>query len=396
MTHGLRLVVTGCISLLALQAFGGERKVKIAGFGTKSGVFKSFGTNSEAVLSAAIAEINSQGGIKLADGTKAKIETAFLDDRCAPEEGISVIRRLASEDWLLAIGPSCSNVCESVFGTLQKKVDDASDTGLQFPIFTDTAIKGGLAKMSEWAFRNTPSEPLMYEALFKWLHEKHPDVKKVYGGVEENFLHSNVGWYKVMKDQATKAGFEVIGEQKWLLDDTSFTSQVREWKKVAPDAIAISAHPFTMCGVLREMRRQQVKPKLVIGLTSSSTLELLNGCPAESEGVIIPTSFAPITKGAQHVADATEKYKGHADLHSAAVWENVVALKTALEQAGIEAKPDSVQKDRRRIRDALAKLTEIDGLLGKVARTPERESTKPFVFVQAKHKTWNVIYDPRK
>jgi branched-chain amino acid transport system substrate-binding protein len=283
-----------------------------------------------------------------------------------------------------------------VYGTLQKKVDDASDTGVQFPIFTDTAIKGGLAKISEWSFRNTPSEAMMYEALFKWLHEKHPDVKKVYGGVEENFLHSNAGWYKVMKDQATKAGFEVVGEEKWLLDDTTFTTQVRQWKKAAPDAIAISAHPFTMCGVLREMRRQQVKPKLLIGLTSSSTLETLSACAAEAEGVIIPTSFAPITKGAKHVADVTEKYKGHADLHSAAVWENVLALKTVLESAGIEAKPDSVQKDRRRIRDALAKLTEMDGLLGKVTRTPERESVKPFVVVQAKHKAWDVIYDPRK
>ena len=43
-----------------------------------------------------------------------------------------------------------------LFGILQKKVGDSSDSGLQFPIIADVAAKGGLAKISEWAFRNVP------------------------------------------------------------------------------------------------------------------------------------------------------------------------------------------------------------------------------------------------
>ena len=38
-------------------------------------------------------------------------------------------------------------------------------------------------------------------------------------------------------------------------------------KRANPDIVAISAHPFTTCGVLKEMERQGVKPKLLIGLT---------------------------------------------------------------------------------------------------------------------------------
>ena len=66
------------------------------------------------------------------------------------------MRRIASTDAFVAVGPTCSNVAESLFGILQKKAGDASDTGLQFPIFADVATKGGLAKISEWAFRNVP------------------------------------------------------------------------------------------------------------------------------------------------------------------------------------------------------------------------------------------------
>ena len=48
-------------------------------------------------------------------------------------------------------------------------------------------------------------------------------------------------------------------------------------KKANADVVAISAHPFTTCGVLKEMQRQGVKPKVLVGLTSSSSLETLAG-----------------------------------------------------------------------------------------------------------------------
>jgi branched-chain amino acid transport system substrate-binding protein len=396
MVRALLLMVCVGVGLSSGSARAQTRTIKVAGFGAKSGVVRSFGANSEAVLQAVVAEINEKGGIKLADGASAKLEVTFLDDRCVPEEGISVLRRLASEQWILGIGPSCSNVAEPLFGILQKRVGDANDTGLQFPIFTDTAIKGGLARLSDWAFRNVPNEGVMYGSLFQWLHEQHPDMKTMWGGVEEDFAHSRAGWYSVMKDQATKAGFEVKGEVKWLLNDSTFTTQVREWRREHPDVIAIAAHPFTTCGVLREMARQKVKPKVVVGLTSSSTLETLSGCAKEAEGIIIPTSFAPVTDAARYVAKQTEKYKGNADLHSAAVWENLMALKELVRKSGVEARPETVQKDRLRVRDALAQMTEMEGLLGTITRTPDRESNKPYLFVTARSGKWEVIYDPRK
>ena len=73
-------------------------------------------------------------------------------------------------------------------------------------------------------------------------------------------------------------GFQVLGESKWLLADTNFATQMREMKKVNADVVAISAHPFSLCGALKEMQRQGVKPKVLIGLTSSSSMETLEGC----------------------------------------------------------------------------------------------------------------------
>ena len=383
---------------LALAASGSalaqEKTIKIAGFGAKSGVVRSFGVNSEAALLAAADVINKQGGVKLADGSKAKLAVEFYDDRCNGEEGISVIRRIYGTDAVIAIGPTCSNVAEPLFGILQKKVDDKSDSGLQMPIFTDVAIKVGLARISEWAFRNVPNEITMYSSLFYWLKSKYPNAHSVYGGVEEDFAHSRASWYVVMKDRAEANGYKVLGNSKWLLNDTNFATQVREMKNHNADIVAISAHPFTTCGVLKEMQRQGVKPKVLVGLTSSSSLETLQGCAKQAEGIIIPTSFAPVTKEGKAAAEATAKFKGAADLHSMAAWENMFILKQVMEAEKISGDKGQVQADRRKIRDGLAKLKTTQGLLGVTKRTDDREADKPYLFVQARGGNWVVFHNP--
>jgi len=387
-----KLAFAIALAFAAGGAMAQEKTIKISGFGAKTGPVRMFGVNSEAALLAAAEVINKAGGVKLADGSKAKMVVDFYDDRCNAEEGISVIRRIAGGDALVAIGPTCSNVAEPLFGILQKKVGDASDSGLQFPVFTDVAIKVGLAKISEWAFRNVPNEITMYSSVFYWLHTTRPELKTVYGGVEEDFAHSRASWHIVMKDRATANNFNVVGESKWLLADTNFATQVREMKKANADIIAISAHPFSLCGALKEMARQGVKPKVLVGLTSSSSLETLQGCAKQAQGIIIPTSFAPVTKDGKFAAQSTAKFKGAADLHSMAAWENMFILKDVMESAKITGK--DVQGDRRRIRDGLATLKTTQGLMGVTKRTDDREADKPYLFVQAKGNEWVVLHNP--
>jgi branched-chain amino acid transport system substrate-binding protein len=367
--------------------------VHISGFGARSGVLRSFGINSEAALRAAADTINASGGVKLGDGAVGRVVINYLDTRCNAEEAISVARRIASSPAIVAIGPTCSGEAEPLLGVLQRKVGDTSDTGLQLPIFGDTAVKAGLASISEWGFRNVPSEDQMYKALFAWIRRQHPELTKLYGGVEEDLAHSRATWYSVMKPRAEEAGFKVEGEAKWLVADTNYTSQVRELRRANPDVFVVAAHAFSLCGILREMDRQGVSPKLTIGLTSSSSGEVMQGCPKLVDGAIIPTSFAPINPEAQRVAEDISKFGGFADLHSAASWENLMIIKSVIESEGVMGQPDTVAEDRLKIQKGLAKLQETRGLIGPVKRVG-REAIKPFVFVVAKSGKWEVVHTP--
>ena len=386
--------VLSALALTAPAVHAQERTVKIYGMGAKSGVVRIFGLNSEAAMKAAADQINKAGGVTMGDGVKARMVIEYLDDRCSAEEGINALRRIVSQpDAIVVNGPTCSNVAEPLFGILQKKVGDAGDSGLQFPVYTDVAAKGGLASISEWSFRNVPSEAAMYKSMFDWVAASRKDIKTVWGGVEKDFAHSNAT-FNVMKDNATKAGLEVAGQSEWLLADTSFATQVREMKRANADVVAISAHPFTTCGVLKEMQRQGVKPKMLIGLTSSSSMETLQGCAQQAEGIFIPTSFAPVTPEAKAAAQAVQAFNANMDLHNAAAWENMFVLKDVIERQKIMGKPDTLAADRIKMREGLAGLKQTAGLLGPVTRGADREAIKPFLFVQAKGGEWVVAHKP--
>ena len=413
------LVAAASIMVLGQPAAGAERTVKIAGWGAKSGPLRSFGVNSEAVLKAAVKAINDSGGVKLGDGTMADMELTYHDSACNADQAISVARKVESQsEALIGIGPTCSGAAAAMYGIFQKTVDDDSDTGLQFPILTDTAIRPGLAKKSQWTFRNVPNEITMYDELFKWLREQYPDVSTIYGGTKTDQAHSKLTFAIVIVPMAKKHGFEWVGggiegvtgavregyenvlevskSSNWLLADTNFSVQARAFKKSGADMMIVSSHPFTTCGMLKEMKRQRIDPKVLVGLTSSSSAETLKGCSDAAEGIYIPTGFAPITEAAAMVAAAAEANGGSADLHSAAAWENAHIIKQVVEATGVMAKPETLAEDRRKIRDGLEALVNVDGLLGEIGRVQdEGESIKPYVFVQAQSGDWKVVHDPR-
>ncbi len=396
-----------------------ERTVKIAGWGAKSGPLRSFGVNSEAVLTAAVQSINDAGGVMLGDGTMAKMELTYYDSACNADQAISIARKVESQtEALIGIGPTCSGAAAAMYGIFQKTVDDESDTGLQFPILTDTAIRPGLAKKSQWTFRNVPNEISMYDELFAWLRSQYPDVTTIYGGTETDQAHSRITFAVVIVPMAKKHGFEwvdggiegvtgAVGEghenvleasksSNWLMADTNFSVQARAFRNSGAQMMIVSAHPFTTCGMLKEMRRQRIEPEVLVGLTSSSSAETLKGCSDAAEGMYIPTGFAPITDAAAMVAAAAEANGGAADLHSAAAWENAHIIKQVIEATGVMAKPETLEADRRKVRDGLEAVVSVDGLLGEIGRVQdEGESIKPYVFVQAGDGNWNVVHDPR-
>jgi branched-chain amino acid transport system substrate-binding protein len=369
-----------------------RRAIKIAAFGTLTGPVRSFGINSRAALQAAAEKIDAAGGVKLKDGSIGYFDVTYDDDHCQVDQAIGIVRQAAASEAILGIGPSCSSVAGPLYGALQRHVDDANDHGFEFPIFTDGATKADLARLSEWAFRNSPNEGSMYKVLWKWVSEKYPDLKTIYAGEESDFAHSHSTWEGIIKLEAEVAGFTVTGSTGWSINDTTFAEQAKSIAAADADIVVISAHALSTCGVLKELTHLRYRPKLLVGLTSSSTPETLKVCGADAEGLLIPTSFVAATPATIEEALEVSRCGGIADLHGMAAWEILYAVKRVVEQQGIVPTPVSVKADRRKLRDGLAGLETMQGLLGIIGRRADRESLKPFVLVQAQNSEWKVVF----
>jgi branched-chain amino acid transport system substrate-binding protein len=383
-------------------AFQEEGTLRIGGMWALSGGGAFFGKASLGLANLAIDEINEAGGVKVAD-KRVKLQMYAQDDACTAAQGLTAVRRLADVDKVLfSLGPTCSSVAEPVFGTLQKRLGDTSDTGLQLLFFTDTATKFGLAKLSPWAFRNTPDEPAMYDFIVKHLKETRPELKTVMVSFESDFAHSAATWKLALKPALEKYKHHEVKEVvDWAWQDTEFGAQVTKLRRANADILFSLTHTVTTCGSFKEMKRQRVKPKLIIGITSIAGTEVLQQCPDVAESLIAPSNFAPITPKARQVAQkAWDKYKADSNIHSVPAYENIHLMKGLIEKAGIKNTEASLLEDRRKVRDLLAKVGTFEGVVGKITMRPENDPVKPrdvdkdFVLVQVKGGKWAVFWAP--
>jgi branched-chain amino acid transport system substrate-binding protein len=402
---GIRIGVVLAV-LLALPgwagAFQSEGTLRVGGMWALSGGAAFFGKSSLGLANLAIDEINEAGGVKI-DGKAVKFVMHAQDDACNAEQGLAAVRRLATVDKVLfSLGPTCSSVAEPVFGTLQKKLADSGDTGLQFLFFTDTATKFGLAKLSPWVFRNTPDEPAMYDFIVKYLKEKHPDLKTVMVSYESDFAHSSATWKGALEPALKKHAYhQVVEVVDWRWTDTEMGAQVTKLRKANADVYFGLSHTTSACASLKEMKRQRVKPKMIIGITSLAGTEVLIQCPDVAEGVISPSNFAPINPRAKQIADkAWEKYKADSNIHSVPAYENIHLIKGLIEKASLKNTEDSLLEDRRKVRDQLAKVGSFQGVISRITMRPEDDPVKPrdvdkdMLLVQVKSAKWTVFWAP--
>jgi branched-chain amino acid transport system substrate-binding protein len=382
-------------------AFQDEGTLRIGGMWALSGPAAYIGSSSKGQASLAADEINEAGGVSI-QGKRVKLQLYTYDDACKAEEGLTVVRRLADSDKVLfSLGPTCSNVAEPVFGILQKKLGDPSDTGLQFLFFTDTAIKFGLAKISPWAFRNVGNEPAMFDLTFKLVKERYPAFKTVAVAYESDFAHSVSTWKGAAKPALEKYGYQVVEVVEWRFEDTEFGAQAAKLRKANADMLVLLTHTYSTCGSAKEFKRQRVKAKLMVGITSAASTETMQGCGRAVDGLTIPTNFAAITpKAKAHAEKAWAKYKADSNLHSVPAYENVYAIKGLVEKIGIKNEPATLLQDRRKVRDALAKLGSFPGVLGTIKMNGDDDAVKPrdvdkaIYIVQAKGGQWTVWYQP--
>jgi branched-chain amino acid transport system substrate-binding protein len=361
------------------------REVRIGAIVPSSGPFAEWGKTNTVALQMLEKSVNDSGGI---EGAKLKI--FIYDDAARPAQAANLVRKLASDDKVLAIaGPLTSSTVEVAFPV-------AND--LKIVAMSQASAKPGVAAANRpWGFRNTIDEGTLAETVVPYFKKTY-DIKSVAIIYDAKDAVSTSIGTKVMPPIMEKNGVKVLNINKPIsfnTGDIDVSAQVTTLKSLNPDGVVIGADYSQAISILREMKRQGFVRPVVGGtpLISSAILAAAREVP-----IVAPATYYAGIQGAKaekFTKNMQPRLKegglaSHVEpsMYDVNIYEIVSMYIQAVEKAGIAATPETLAVDRERIMKYLTDLKNFQGVLGPISFDKSGEAIKTFFVVLGENGKW--------
>lgn len=383
------------------HAFQSDGTITICSIEPLTGIGTAFGAPNFHGKMIAVEEINAAGGIDIG-GRKAKIKLISEDDQAKPDQGVALFRKCAESDKALVIsGTQFSRVSESMWGLLQKKVDDPNDKGLQVPALSSLSMKAGVTGVSEWAFRNAGDEPGQHELAIKLMEQRFGPLKSYAVAVEANEAHSVAAWKAAYEPALTRRNQKPAAYVEWFETDRDFSAQVRTLKRSNADAFILSSHFQANSGAMLEAQRQGWKPKVVISHIGADAIEMVELGKKSTEGIVFPTAIH-MNFDVPKVRWLAEQYKKrtgerYMPQFTGLGYEGMMIIVDAIRKANIRNTPESLAEDRRKVRDQLAAIRDYKSFAGMTLNmNKNRDIERPTYLVRIQDGDFKLYWTPEK
>jgi branched-chain amino acid transport system substrate-binding protein len=385
----------------AATAFQEDGTVIICSIEPLTGVGTALGAPNYIGKKIAVDEINASGGISVG-GKKVKIALISEDDQTKPEQGVPMFRKCADSAKALVItGSQYSRVTESMWGLLQKKLDDASDPGLQVPSISFLSMKAGVTGVSQWAFRNAGSEPDQHELTISLMEKRFGPFKNYSGAVEANEAHSVAAWRAAYMPVLERRKLKPTEYVEWFETDRDFSVQIRKLKRAETDFLILSSHFQANVGAMLEAQRQGFKPKMIVSHIGADAAEMVDLGKKSTEGIVFPAAIhmalpAPKVKWLKDEYQKRTKEK-YMPQFVGLGYEGIMLVKDAIERAGISNQPETLAQDRRKVRDQLAAIKNYKSFAGMTLNmNANRDIERPTYLVRIVDGDFKLFWTPEK
>ena len=286
-------------------------------------------------------EINEKGAVN--------IELVTEDSAGKQEQALTAAQKLMSDDNIVALlGPTLSTEM-NVVGP------EADLNGI--PIMGTSTTADGIPQIGDYVFRNSLPEALAIPASIKKAVDKF-GAKKVailYGN-DDVFTKSG---FDTMKKQAEKMGLDILTIETFQKGQSDYNAQLTKIKGLKPDLILCSAL-YNEGAVIMDQARKIGIDVPFVGGNGFNSPQVIQIAGKASEGLIVATPWFG-EKDDPKVKEFVQKYKTaygkEPDQFAAQAYDALYIMAEALKNAG--------EADRDKLRDALAEIKDLDGVLGK-------------------------------
>ncbi len=351
----------------------------------KSGPIKTPGEGTEIAVDIAVAEINAAGGI---NGKKLRV--VKFDTGSDPKQAVVAARKFASDDGALGIiGPFSSGEAGAAFPIGER---------LGIVQIPNASSAPGLTKGKSYAFRLTEDEAKQFNRLLKSMKKKGVAM-----GRTEIFYVTDERISKIVGTLLMPALMKKFGMSTGKPIGYSYTSfdlapQATKAMQSNPDLIAVASIGAPASKVLKEMRRQGFKGRMIGSqlFADPNNIELFG---AEADGTLFASGFwyrlNDETRAFSAKFDVEVKKRGmkrpfphHVD---AQAYDIVYLFKQAMEKAGTTGDPSKLKAERTAIRDALNGII-FSGITGKnVCFDANGDAELPGYIIELKGSQWTLF-----
>ena len=357
-----QLLLAVTLSLSTYSSLGATT-VKIGEVDPLTGGVSQFGIGCHQGFVLAFEEINGEGGI-----LGQKIELVTEDDQSKPGQSATAVRKLITQDKVVAIlGDATSSA------TLEAAPIAQSD---KIPMITPTATNPRITEVGDFIFRVCFLDEFQGRVLAKFAREKLKaqriftltDVKQDY----------SVDLLKFFKDEFTKLGGTIVGEQSYSTGDIDFRAQLTPIRGTKPDAVYVPGYYQEVALIVKQGRQIGLTVPFIgcDGWANQALVTIggkaIDGCFFTNH--FSPDDQSPIVKS--FVAKYQDKYGALPDTFSALGYDAARLLADALKRAG--------STDSPALREALAKTQAFPGVTGQISIDANRNASKPGLIVTVK------------
>jgi len=320
---------------------GGKIDAKIGVISILSGSGSAYGEAITNGFKLAQKEINEKGEVN--------IELLVEDSAGEQEQALSAAQKIMSDDEVVAIlGPTLSTEM-NVVGP------EADLNGI--PIMGTSTTAKGIPQIGEYVFRNSLPEEIAIPAAIEKAVEKY-DAKKVALIYGNDDVLTKSG-FDTMEKTAKDMKLDIVTIETFQKGQSDYNAQLTKIKELKPDLILSSALYNEGAVIMDQARKMGITVPFVggNGFNSPKVIEIAGDA---SEGLIVATPWfaeKEDPKVQEFVKNYETEYGLAPDQFAAQAYDALYIMAEGLKNAG--------EADRDALRDAIADIKDLEGILGK-------------------------------
>ncbi len=358
---------------LACPAVAGKKTIKIGLNVPITGDIPKVGEGSKYAAEMWLADIEKAGGLEVG-GKKYPVEIVIEDNESKAESAVKVATKLITDDEVLVIvGPQSS-----------KQAVPAGEVANNYetPMISPWSTNPDTTKDRPYVFRGCFLDPFQGPVLANFITDEFGFTKAaVLYDVASDYPKGLAEFFKEAWEAKHGKG-SVVAFESFTTKDTDFSSQLTKIIKSGAEVLFTPQY-YNEVALIVQQAHQLGWDKPIVGSDSWGSAETVELCGKDCYGAFFSTHYA--AAGATGATKAfIDRYKAEygyvPDDVGALTWDSLRLVETAIQSCGKIT--GRIEKDRKCVRDALAKIKEFDGITGKMTFTEEGDPIKCAVIVR--------------